>query len=81
MNTPERKAEDVEKSLLDRIDRARTSEERDAIYLQLAARTAQKGDMRARDFVEKIEDSELRKQAKPYVDMNLAMKGSGEKGH
>jgi hypothetical protein len=70
--TPDRKAEDVEKSLLDRIDRAKTSEERDALYLQLATRLAQKGDMRARDFTEKIEDSELRKQAKPYVDMNLA---------
>jgi hypothetical protein len=71
--TPDRKAEDVEKALLDRIDRARTSDERDAIYLQLAARTAQKGDMRARDFTEKIEEIELRKKARPYVDMNLAM--------
>ena len=71
--TPDRKVEDVEKSLLDRIDRAKTSDERDALYLQLAARAAQKGDMRARDFTEKIEDSELRKQARPYVDMNLAM--------
>lgn len=71
--TPDRKAEDIEKSLLDRIDRAKTSDERDALYLQLAARSAQKGDMRARDFTDKIEDSELRKQAKPYVDMNLAM--------
>ena len=73
MNTPERKAEDVEKSLLDRIDRAKTSEERDAIYLQLAARTAEKGDLRARDFTEKIENSELRTMVRPYVDMNLAM--------
>lgn len=79
MNTPERKAEDVEKSLLDRIDRAKTSEERDAIYLQLAARSAQKGDMRARDFAEKIEDSELRKQARPFVDMNLAMRAAEKK--
>ena len=71
--TPDRNAEDIEKSLLDRVERAKTSEERDALYLQLAARTAQKGDMRARDFADKIEDSELRKQAKPYVDMNLAM--------
>jgi hypothetical protein len=70
--TPDRKAEDLEKSLLDRIERVKTSEERDAIYLQLAARTAQKGDLRARDFTEKIEDSELRKQARPYVDMYLA---------
>jgi hypothetical protein len=71
--TPDRKAEDIEKSLLDRIDRAKTSAERDALYLQLAARSAQKGDMRARDFTDKIEDSDLRNQAKPYVDMNLAM--------
>jgi hypothetical protein len=79
MNTPERKAEDAEKSLLDRIDRAKTSEERDAIYMQLAARTAQKGDMRARDFTEKIEDSELRAKARPYVDMNLAMSAAEKK--
>jgi hypothetical protein len=79
LNTPERKAEDAEKSLLDRIDRAKTSEERDAIYMQLAARTAQKGDMRARDFTEKIDDSELRTKARPYVDMNLAMSAAEKK--
>ncbi len=76
---PDRKDEDIEKAMLDRIDRAKTSGERDALYLQLAARGAQKGDVRARDFVEKIEDSELRKQAKPYVDMNLAMKAAEKK--
>jgi hypothetical protein len=70
---PEREATDVEKSLLDKIDRAKTAAERDALYLQLATRTAQKGEMRARDFADKIEDSELRKQTKPYVDMTLAM--------
>jgi hypothetical protein len=71
--TPDRKAEDIEKSLLDRIDRAKTSDERDALYLQLAVRSAVKGDMRARDFTDKIEESELRKQARPYIDMSLAM--------
>jgi hypothetical protein len=70
---PERNAEDVEKSLLDRIERAKTSEERDGLYLQLANRAAAKGEMRARDFVDKIEDSEIRKQARAYVDMSLAM--------
>ncbi|HAF22906.1 MAG TPA: hypothetical protein DCK93_08320 [Blastocatellia bacterium] len=69
---PDREPEDVEKAL-DRIDRAKTSAERDAIYLQLAIKTAQKGDLRARDFTEKIDDSELRKEARPYVDMTLAM--------
>lgn len=71
--TPDRKPEDIEKSMFDRIDRAKTSDERDALYLQLATRAAQKGDMRARDFTEKIEESELRKQARPYVDMSLAL--------
>ncbi|MFN2493411.1 MAG: hypothetical protein ABR501_11075, partial [Pyrinomonadaceae bacterium] len=65
--TPDRSTEDVEKSLLERIERAKTSAERDVFYLQLATRVAQKGDMRARDFTDKIDDSELRKQAKPYV--------------
>lgn len=76
--TPDRKPEDVEKAMFDRIDRAKTSAERDGLYLQLAIRTAGKGDMRARDFTEKIEESELRKQAKPYVDMTLAL-GAAEK--
>jgi len=77
--SPERRAEDLEKSLLDRLDRARTSEERDGLYLQLASRAAQKGDLRARDFVEKIEDSELRKQAQQYIDMNLALNAVDKK--
>src|SRR6185369_7834632 len=47
--------------------------------MQLAARTAQKGDMRARDFTEKSEDSELRTKARPYVDMNLAMSAAEKK--
>lgn len=76
---PDRNPEDIEKSTLDRIDRAKTSAERDALYLQLAARAAQKGDMRARDFTEKIEESELRKQAKPYVDMSLALNAAEKK--
>lgn len=69
---PERDAEDVEKSMMDRIERAKTSEERDVLYMQLATMTAGRGDMRARDFADKIEDSEMRKQVKPYVDVNLA---------
>lgn len=77
--TPERKPEDVEKSLLDRLDRAKTSEERDALYVQLATRASQRGDMRGRDFAEKIEDSELRNKAKPYVDMSIALSAVNKK--
>ena len=70
---PERQLADLEQSLLDKIDRAKTSAERDSLYLQLAFRAAGKGDLRAREFVSKVEDSELRKQAQLYMDASLAM--------
>ena len=76
---PERPAADREQSLLDKIDRAKTSDERDSLYLQLAFTASFKGDMRTRDFVSKIEDSELRKQAQIYLDTSLAMFFVGKK--
>ena len=59
---PEKPAAEREQALLDRIDRAKTSAERDSLYMQLAFMAADKGEMKARDFASKIEDSELRKQ-------------------
>jgi hypothetical protein len=76
---PERSSEDLEQSLLDRLDRAKTATERDELYILLALRIADKGDMRARDFVEKIDNMDVRKQVKPYVDMTLAMNAVGKK--
>jgi hypothetical protein len=70
---PERSAADREQSLLEQIERAKTSAERDSLYLQLVTLTSGKGDMRAREFVSKLEDSELRKQAQAYVDSSLAI--------
>ncbi len=70
---PERKSEDREQSLLNRLDRASNSDERDQIYLQLAIDLAGRGELRAREFADKIEDSDLRKQTRPYVDMTIAM--------
>jgi hypothetical protein len=69
---PDRPAADREQALLDQIDRAKTSEERDRLYIQLAYMTMAKGDLRARDFVSKVEDTELRKQAQAYIDPSLA---------
>src|SRR5215213_789083 len=68
--TPSAEREQV---LLDKIDRAKTSAERDSLYLQLAFMASGKGDMRARDFISKVEDTELRKQAQAYMDPSLAM--------
>jgi hypothetical protein len=69
----ERPSAEREQSLLDRIDRAKTSEERDSLYLQLANLVGRTGDLRAREFVSKVEDTELRKQAQAYTDASLAM--------
>jgi hypothetical protein len=70
---PEIPAEDREQQFLDRIDRAKTSAERDGLYIQLAFYSFRRGDLRARDFISKIEDPELRKQAQAYVDGALAI--------
>ena len=69
----ERPAADREQALLDRIDRAKTSADRDALYLELANLVGRSGDLRAREFVSKVEDTELRKQAQAFTDASLAM--------
>ena len=69
---PEKPAQDREQALLDRIDRAKTSEERDRLYVQLAFITAGRGDIRARDFVSKVEEPQLRNQLQLYIDPSLA---------
>ncbi len=69
---PEQPAAAREQALLDRIDRAKTSAERDSLYLQLAFLASNKGDMRARDFVSKVEDSQLRSQLQVFIDSSLA---------
>lgn len=68
---PDKPAEEREQALLDRIDRAKTSDERDSLYIQLAYMALNKGDMKARDFASKVEDSATRKQAQAYVDASL----------
>jgi hypothetical protein len=71
--------EDRQQALLDRIDHAKTSEERDRLYLQLAQFTAGNLDMKARDYVAKIEDQELRQKAAPYIDATMTMRAVDKK--
>ena len=68
---PEKPAADRERALLDRIDRAKTAAERDTIYIQLAGLASRTGDMKTREYVSKIEDTELRKQVQAYMDGTL----------
>lgn len=69
----EQPAADTEQSLLDQIARAKTADQRDQLYVELIMRTLERGDLRARDFVDKIENSDLRKQLKPFVDMSFTI--------
>jgi hypothetical protein len=69
----EKPATDRVQSLLDRIERAKTSAERDSLYIELSYITSNRGDARAREFVSKVEDSEVRKQLQAYIDPSLAI--------
>ena len=68
-----------EQLLLERIERAKTSADRDLLYIELANITGSRGDLRAREFVSKIEDSETRKQLQAYIDPSLALYYVGKK--
>jgi hypothetical protein len=76
---PQEKIEDREQALLNRIEHAKTSEERDGLYLQLARLRVENGDLRAREYVDKIEDSDLRKNARAYIDVTLTMRAVDKK--
>lgn len=56
----------------ERLDAAKTSDERDQIYADFAVQLTEKGDPRGRDLVDKIENSELRKTVKAYLDFEWA---------
>jgi hypothetical protein len=62
-----------ESSLLDDIERAKTSDERDQLYFKLALLVLDDNDMRARNYVSKIEESVFRKQGQAWVDACLAI--------
>ena len=69
---PDKPTTDQEQTLLDRVDRAKTSAERDSLHIQLIYLFLRRGDMRARDYVSKIDDSEMRKGMQAYADQSLA---------
>jgi len=64
---------DRESALLDQIDRAASSDERDQLYFKLASLALGQGDLKARDYASNIEGIEFRKQAKGWVDWSLAL--------
>ena len=58
-------------NIQDELDHAKTSAERDTINASAAVSLAPKGDKRARDFANSIDDSKLRDQIRHYVDFEF----------
>ena len=76
--TPDSGSDPVER-MQNRLDRARTSEERDMIYADVAVALAAKNDPRARDLVDKIEDSEMRQRVRAYIDFQAVQSAIQER--
>lgn len=70
--TPEEPFADQEASILNQIEHADTSDERDQLYFKLASLALKKDDLKARDYAGKIEESGFRKQAQAWIDWGLA---------
>jgi hypothetical protein len=68
---PESSEGDPLQRMEERLNRAKTSDERDAIYADYAAALAGDADPRIKELVEKIENTELRKNVKAYTDFEM----------
>jgi hypothetical protein len=77
--SPEKPLAHQEQSLLDQIDHAKTSDDRDQLYFKLALLALSKDDLKARDYVSKIDESGFRKQAQAWVDVVLAISAIDKK--
>ena len=65
---PESSEGDPYQRMQERLDHATRSEDRDAIYADYAVSLTEDGDPRAKDLVDKIENTEMRKSVKAYTD-------------
>jgi hypothetical protein len=67
-------------TMQDKLDHAKSSWERDRIYVDAAIALSSSGDVRARDLAKSIDDSSLRDQTRQYVDFGLVQAAvSGQK--
>ncbi len=69
---PEDAESDPYQRMQERLDKADTADERDAIYADYAVSLTGKGDPRAAELVDKISKTEFRKSVKAYTDFQLA---------
>jgi hypothetical protein len=66
-------------TMQDKLDHAKSSWERDRIYMDTAVALSSSGDARARDIAKSIEDSSLRDQVRRYVDFGLVQSAISSK--
>lgn len=76
---PEETMKDEGQEALENLDRAPNGEERDNLHARAAMVAARKGDARARDYADKIDDSDFRKRARAHVDFVLLYHAIGKK--
>jgi hypothetical protein len=66
-------------TMQDKLDHAKSSWERDRIYMDTAVALSSSGDVRARDIAKSIDDSSLRDQTRRYVDFGLVQSAVSSK--
>jgi hypothetical protein len=76
---PEDQTRDEGRESLDLAERVASAAERDQLYAGAALVAARKGEITARDLVDKIADSDLRKRARAHVDFTLISRAIDKK--
>jgi hypothetical protein len=76
---PEDPNRDRVQEALDRLERAKTADERDAVYFRAAMAAADKDAERARELADKIEDSDMRKQLITFLAFSAMREAVKEK--
>jgi hypothetical protein len=76
---PEDPNRDRIQETLRRLDGAKTSEERDVIYADAAMDAMRRKDPRVEEFLNKIEDTDLRKRVRSFVDYEATQAAVNEK--
>lgn len=72
--SPADEGKDVVQRAIERAARAKTQEERDEIYFTAAVSASHKNDQRARELLDKIEDSEMRGKLRAFIDYTFISK-------
>jgi hypothetical protein len=76
---PEDPTRDRVAETLGRLDRAKTAEERDAVYVDAVFDAMRQKDPRVEEFLGKIEDADTRQRLRAYIDMEAARAAVNEK--